>query len=83
MARKYRILNTEPHVFYAQMNTGWRSLWTWENLGPLNGSREHFLSEADARLRIERNIEWVREADEQRAKRKADLRGYPRVTPYR
>jgi hypothetical protein len=79
MARKYRILNTEPCVFYAQF----RFLLNWENLRPFSGYEESFTSEARARQRIETDMTDAERAKEIAAARKALLRGYPKVIPYR
>ncbi len=78
MACKYRILNTEPHVFYAQF----RFLLSWENLRPFSGYEESFTSEARARQRIETDIADAERAEEAAAARKALLRGYPKVIAY-
>jgi hypothetical protein len=83
MARKYRILNTEPHVFYAQRSAGWTSLWVWENLRPFSGYEESFTTEARARQRIETDMTDAERAKEIAAAHKALLRGYPKVIPYR
>ena len=83
MADKYRILNTEPGVFYAQRSAGWTSLWGWETLRPFSGYEASFASEAHARRRIETAMTDAERVKHYAAARKVLLRGYPKVIPYR
>lgn len=80
MARKYRILNTEPGVFYAQRSaTG----WGWVNLYPFRCYKAGFDDIQSARDRIDADIRIGLATAKADAERRAALRGYPKVIPYR